>query len=229
MRWLRELQQCLNCLKNGDDLTVQEECHTAECNECISNKAVCEHCKRAGFTHWCPALRRCDRCLEKELPCHRAVCLNITTDCQSKLKTALELLQTNQREGVSFTAAQLKGYVEPFINMPRKACCTGLAYSKESCDLYVVNSQDDGGIYIIDIAMETGEPTYVKLVSNNTTTCSRAYCLAVVYSGDVYFTDVDPRKIGRLTGGSAAEYVIGSGNGTPSDGCIVCSTNRSMC
>ena len=71
------------------------------CDECLTRKAVCETCKNAGFTHWCPPLRRCDRCLEKKLPCHRAVCLNITTDCQSKLKTALELLQTEQREGTS--------------------------------------------------------------------------------------------------------------------------------
>ena len=63
--------------------------------------------------------------------------------------------------------------------------------------------------------METEETTYVKLVSNNTTTCSRAYCLTVVFWGDVYFTDVDARKIGRLTGGSAAEYVFGSGEETP--------------
>ena len=45
--------------------------------------------------HWCPALS-----LEKELPCQRAVCFNITTDWQSKLKTALEPLQTDQREGL---------------------------------------------------------------------------------------------------------------------------------
>ena len=137
-----------------------------------------------------------------------------------------DLLYVSQRDSatilkvtLTFTGAQLKGHVERFIKMPRKACCTGLAYSKESCDLYVVNSQDDGGIYIIDTAMETEETTYVKLVSNNTTTCSRAYCLTVVFWGDVYFTDVDARKIGRLTGGSAAEYVIGSGEETPSDGC----------
>lgn len=30
VRRLRELQQCLNCLQKGEDLIVQEECHTAE-------------------------------------------------------------------------------------------------------------------------------------------------------------------------------------------------------
>ena len=98
---LRELQQCLNCLQGSEGLTVREVCHTTECGDCLSSKAVCEACKSDGFMHWCSALRRCDRCLEKELPCQRAVCFNITTDCQSKLKTALELLQTDQRERLS--------------------------------------------------------------------------------------------------------------------------------
>ena len=64
-----------------------------------------------------------------------------------------DLLYVSQRDSatilkvtLTFTGAQLKGHVERFIKMPRKACCTGFAYSKESCDLYVVNSQDDGGI-----------------------------------------------------------------------------------
>ena len=98
---LRELQQFLNCLQGSEGLMVKEVCHTTECGDCLSGKAVCEACKSDGFMHWCPALRRCDRCLEKELPCQRAVCFNITTDCQSKLKTALELLKTDQREGLS--------------------------------------------------------------------------------------------------------------------------------
>ena len=101
VRRLRELQQCLNCLQRGEDLTIKDECHTSACNECLSSKAVCEAYKSAGFTHWCPALRRCDRCLEKELPCNSAVCFNITTDCQSKLKTALELLQAEQNDRIS--------------------------------------------------------------------------------------------------------------------------------
>ena len=92
---LRELQQCLNCLQGSEGLTVKEVCHTTECGICLSSKAVCEACKSDGFMHWCPALS-----LEKELPCQRAVCFNITTDCQSKLKTALEPLQTDQREGL---------------------------------------------------------------------------------------------------------------------------------
>lgn len=92
---LRELQQCLNCLQGSEGLTVKEVCHTTECGKCLSSKAVCEACKSDGFMHWCPALS-----LEKELPCQRAVCFNISTDCRSKLKTALEPLQTDQREGL---------------------------------------------------------------------------------------------------------------------------------
>lgn len=35
----------------------------------------------------------------------------------------------------------------------------------------------------------------------------------------MYFSDVDARKVGTLTGGVNAEYVIGSGKETPCDGC----------
>ena len=52
-----------------------------------------------------------------------------------------------------------------------------------------------------------------------TATCSRVYSLTVLDAGDVYFSDVNARKVGRLTGGVNAEYVIGSGKETPCDGC----------
>lgn len=54
-----------------------------------------------------------------------------------------DLLYASQRDSspilkitLIFTGAQLKGSVDPFITMHRKACCTGLAFSKESRDLY---------------------------------------------------------------------------------------------
>lgn len=75
LQMLRELQQCLNCIQRGEALTVTQECLTAECDECLTRKAVCKTCKNAGFTHWCPPLRRCERCLEKKLQCHTAVSL----------------------------------------------------------------------------------------------------------------------------------------------------------
>ena len=37
---LRELQQCLNSLQGSEGLTVKEVCHTTECGDCLSNKAV---------------------------------------------------------------------------------------------------------------------------------------------------------------------------------------------
>ena len=103
--------------------------------------------------------------------------------------------------------------------MPRKSCCTGLAYRKESGSLYVANSQDDGGIYIVNTALENEEPTCMKLVANSTATCSRAYSLTISRSGVVYFTDVDARKTSRLSSDGTVETVVGSGNEEPSDGC----------
>lgn len=54
---LRELQQSLNCLQSGEGPIVKEECVISECDDCFSREAVCEACMRAGFTHWCPALK----------------------------------------------------------------------------------------------------------------------------------------------------------------------------
>lgn len=90
------LQQCLHCLQGTSDLLIKQECTTTECSQWVSTKQVCHVCKEKGFKHWCPVLRRCDRCLEKGIQCTRAVCLNITIDCQSVFKAALELLQENQ-------------------------------------------------------------------------------------------------------------------------------------
>ena len=137
-----------------------------------------------------------------------------------------DVIYVSQRDSIvilkvtlTFTGPKLKGDVKPFITMPRKACCAGLVYSKESHNLFVADSQDDGETYVIDTALANEEPTYVQRVSNNTATCSRVYSLTVVDSGDVYFSDVDARKVGRLTGGVNAKYVIGSGKETPCDGC----------
>lgn len=60
-----------------------------------------------------------------------------------------------------------KGRRQAIYYNARKACCTGLVYSKESHNLFVVDSQEDRGIYIIDTALGNEEPTYVKQVSNN--------------------------------------------------------------
>lgn len=101
LKRLQELQQCLHCLQDTSDLLIKEECSTTECPQCVSTKEVCHVCKEKGFEHWCPALRRCDHCLEKGIQCARAVCLNITTDCQAIFKAALELLQKNQSDGIA--------------------------------------------------------------------------------------------------------------------------------
>ena len=60
-----------------------------------------------------------------------------------------------------------KGRRQAIYHNARKACCTGLVYSKESHNFFVVDSQEDRGIYIIDTALGNEEPTYAKQVSNN--------------------------------------------------------------
>ncbi|KAL9957638.1 hypothetical protein ACROYT_G034559 [Oculina patagonica] len=49
---------------------------------------------------------------------------------------------------ITCTGARLCGNAEPFVTLPGMACCTGLGYSEETRDLYVADSQDEGGIYM---------------------------------------------------------------------------------
>lgn len=497
MKRLRELQQCLHCLQDSSDLVINEDCLTTECPECVSKKEVCGVCKEKGSVHWYPVLRRCDRCFDKGIQCSRAICLNLTTDCQSMFKAALEILEEKQSDGtadsysalaapnpdivhagknvhrshcnwfmfiekarfslvmlrtarldsscskdlkavltdvalrgrdrmdtsyvaecnrvnvvevlqrmgylvhtlvpemfwkeyglnkpgvlvhpisvccgafgllyvvdytlgslfkvrlhnpadvellakdilhptcviyesgvifvaeedslsyldvgkvvqlnpkalkkprlqeelckrgllgrddrvsvtemrsmlsnwikenppasqksnglisllegvsalafcanedrsilyvsqrnnptilkvtVTCTGTVLKADVEPFITISSKACCTGLAFNKETRDILVANSQDDGGIYMIDAASEDRAATCVKMIHNGTDVCSRAYGVAISHSGDTFFTDVDAHKIGKLLKGSTclAEYTMGSEGEEPHDGC----------
>lgn len=492
---IQELQQCLSCLREFHDAIVKEECHTTVCEECFSAENVCDTCRELAHTHWAPALRRCDRCVRKDLQCSRIACLNLATDCQSMFKAALERLDDEQKNGtidkrlalsapnpdivhagknihrshsnwflfvdnarfstavlrtarvdssqskelsavitdmalrgrdrkdttyvaecnsktvvdiiqrmkylvhtlvpemfwkeygankkgclehpisvclgsfgslylVDFTAgsvvkarlhnpvdiqvlsrsmesptsvlykkgvvfvaeenavlyldvgnvvrlnpkvlrkpqleselqkrgllgpgerkpvaemrstlirwlkanvpqttrddgfqslldgirplaltsneersvifvsqrnsstilkvtvtctgACLCGNAEPFVTLPGMACCTGLGYSEETRDLYVADSQDEGGIYMVDTTMEAGRPSYVKILHNNPVDCGRVYDLVVNSSGELFFTDVDRRQIGKLVNGNTVEHVAGSGRDEPRDGC----------
>ena len=63
------------------------------------------------------------------------------------------ILFVSQRNGltilkvaVSCTGTILKAESESFITISRKACSTGLAYNKETRDILVANSENDGGI-----------------------------------------------------------------------------------
>lgn len=120
---------------------------------------------------------------------------------------------------VTCTGACLCGNAEPFVTLPGMACGTGLGYSEETRDLYVADSQDEGGIYMVDTSMEAGRPSYVKILHNNPVDCGRVYDLVVNSSGELFFTDVDRRQIGKLVNGNTVEHVAGSGRDEPRDGC----------
>lgn len=96
---LCELQHCLNCLKESSDEVVKNECDTTVCEECFSTESVCSRCRELNHVHWAPAFKHCNRCVERDLECSRAACLNLATDCQSMFKAALELLNNRQCEG----------------------------------------------------------------------------------------------------------------------------------
>ena len=143
--------------------------------------------------------------------------------CSNEDRTILFVSERNSptilKVAVSCTGTVLKAESESFITISRKACCTALAYNKETRDILVANSENDGGIYIVDTAKESGKATCVKVIHNGTGVCSRAYSLAVSDTGDIFFTDVDARKIGKVVEGNRAEYTIGSEEETPHDGC----------
>lgn len=119
---------------------------------------------------------------------------------------------------VSCNGVVLKATLESFVTIPDKGCCTGLVYNKETKDLIVAVSQNTGGIYFVDTRSENGEAAFIKVIHNRSPMCSRAYGIAVCSTGDIFFTDVDAGKLGRIVG-HAAEYVIGSQGDTPRDGC----------
>ena len=116
---------------------------------------------------------------------------------------------------LTFTGAKLKEDVKPFITMPEGRVVQDWFTAKNPIiSLWpTLRKMEESH------CLANEEPTYVKRVSNNTATCSRVYSLTDVDSGGVYFSDVDARKVGRLTGGVKAEYVIGSAKQKPCDGC----------
>lgn len=65
---------------------------------------------------------------------------------------------------LTFTGAKLKGDVKPLITMPERRVVQDWFTAK---NLFVVDSQEDRGIYIIDTALGNEKPTYAKQVSNN--------------------------------------------------------------
>lgn len=83
----------------------------------------------------------------------------------------------------------------------------------------VVNLENDGGIYIVDIVIESGKVTCVKVIYNGMGVCSRVYSFVVSDVGDIFFIDVDVRKIGKFVEGNIVEYIIGLEGEIFYDGC----------
>ena len=125
--------------------------------------------------------------------------------CSNEDRAILFVSQRNSptilKVAISYTGTVLKAESESFITISRKACCAGLAYNKETRDILVANSENDGGIYIVDTAKESGKATCVKVIHNGTGVCSRAYSLTLSDTGNIFFTDVDARKIGKVVEG----------------------------
>lgn len=75
----------------------------------------------------------------------------------------------------------------------------------------MADSQDEGGICMIDAVMEAGELSHIKILANNLVTCKRAYNVTITTSREVFFTYVVKWQIGEVIKGQNMEYVEGSG------------------
>lgn len=72
---------------------------------------------------------------------------------------------------------------------------------------------------MVDIIMEVDRLSYVKILYNNLADCGRVYDLVVNSLGELFFIDVDRRRIGKLVNGNIVEYVAGFGYDESRDGC----------
>jgi len=90
--------------------------------------------------------------------------------CSNKDRTILFISQHNSatilKVAISCTGTVLKADSESFITISQKVCCTCLAYNKETRDISAANSENDGGIYMVDTATESGKAMCVKVIHN---------------------------------------------------------------
>ena len=98
------VQTCHHCIKLGD--SSQHILHSAvtmicksSCQVCIEAASVCNDCVAQGQISLIPSLRACQRCLEANVQCARAVVLVLASDCESGNKKAFELISESKSNG----------------------------------------------------------------------------------------------------------------------------------
>jgi hypothetical protein len=97
------VQTCHCCIKSADstrhilDNAATMVCKSA-CQVCIENASLCDDCHAQGQIGHIPSLCACQRCLEANVQCVRAVVLVLASDCESGNKKAFELISESKSD-----------------------------------------------------------------------------------------------------------------------------------
>lgn len=94
---LRVINVCEACLLSQKT----NEC-SYKCEDCWTNKRVCDACLNTGFKEWHPAARPCSTCHEKDQICYRIIQLGWCSDCESRQKAFMERLVSLYPETFQF-------------------------------------------------------------------------------------------------------------------------------
>ena len=78
-------RNCQNCTRHSEHV----EGHKPHCDNCFSEKMVCNLCSTSGYTDWYPLLRPCSQCLREKKVCTRLLPLVWSTDCDPKQKNSI--------------------------------------------------------------------------------------------------------------------------------------------
>ena len=100
----------------------------------------------------------------------------------------------------------LEAQTEDFVSLLGRACVTGLAINSQTEDLCVANSSPSGGIYLVDCK----DASFTKLRKNGSPSLKTVYDVSVTNKGNLVFSDVEARRIGKFDSG-AANNIVGSG------------------
>ena len=108
----------------------------------------------------------------------------------------------------------LETQTQDFVSLPGSACVTGLAINSQTEDLCVADSSPSGGIYLVNCK----DASFTKLIKNGSPSLKTVYDVSVTSKGNLVFSDVEARRIGRFDSG-AANNIVGSGTDSSKDGC----------
>ena len=84
-------QRCSGCLETDTDCKFH-------CDNCFSEKMVCNLCSTSGYTDWHPLLRPCSQCLRENIVCTRLLPLVWSTDCDPKQKTFMNTMLVDREK-----------------------------------------------------------------------------------------------------------------------------------